>query len=202
MSASEGVRLSHVVEAEARPFLIFESAFLVRGPGTVQLLRVKECVYVRRTDLRPVPLTEVFADVISIASWMCLICGQDEQSNVSVPAEGDISATQPRPRVKGSAFQRVVSNKGKKMLMSAEMGQLTAVLNATEFQQDPFAAIQAHLRQTACPALPVDDKARRPGVSTKKVKVGQHSTKRGGREDKKPTAKPYKGRNAKMRTKF
>lgn len=88
--------------------------------------------------------------------------------------------------------------------MSAEMGQLTAVLNAAEFQQDPFAAIQAHLRQTACPApLTVDaDKARRPGVSAKKLRVGQHSTKkRGGREDKKPSAKPYKGRNAKMRTK-
>lgn len=73
VSASEGVRLSHVVvEAEARPFLIFEIAFLVRGPGTVQLLRVKECVYVRRTDLRPVPLTEVFADVISIAPRGCV----------------------------------------------------------------------------------------------------------------------------------
>lgn len=127
----------------------------------------------------------------------------DEVPDAPVPAKGDAAATQPRPRVKGSAFQRVVSNKGKKMLMSAEMGQLTAVLNAAEFQEDPFAAIQAHLRQTARPApLTVDDKARRPGVSAKKVKVGQHSTKRGGREDKKPTAKPYKGRNAKMRTKF
>lgn len=129
----------------------------------------------------------------------------NELPTASVPAEGDTAATRPRPRVKGSAFQRVVSNKGKKMLMSAEMGQLTAVLNATEFQEDPFAAIQAHLRQTARSAPPtaVDHKARRPGVSAKKVEVGQHSTKRrGGREDKKPTAKPYKGRNAKMRTKF
>lgn len=91
------------------------------------------------------------------------------------------------------------------MLMSAEMGQVTAVLNATAFQEDPFAAIQAHLRQTARPAPPTvdDDKVRTPRVSAKKIRVGQHSTKkRGGREDKKPPAKPYKGRNAKMRTKF
>lgn len=120
-----------------------------------------------------------------------------------LPVKGD-TAAQPHPRVKASAFQRVVSNKGKKMLMSAEMGQLTAVLNATEFQEDPFAAIQAHLRQTARPAPPAarDDRARRPGACGKKVRVGHHSAKRGGREDQKPSAKPYKGRNAKMRTKF
>lgn len=131
--------------------------------------------------------------------------GQDsQQPPAPVPAKGDTAATQSRLAVNGSAFQRVVSNKGKRMLMSAEMGQLTAVLNATEFQEDPFAAIQAHLRQTACPAPPTadDDKARRSAVSAKKVRVGQHSSKkREGREDKKPRTKPYKGRNAKMRTK-
>lgn len=52
-------------------------------------------------------------------------------------------------RPKQPAFQRVVSNKGKKTLMAAEMGQLTAVLDASSFQKDPFAAIQVMMGTTA-----------------------------------------------------
>lgn len=54
----------------------------------------------------------------------------------------------PPPRVQGTAFRRVVNNKGKKALMNQEMGQLTAVLNTASFQQDPFAAVQVRRIQT------------------------------------------------------
>ncbi|CAM9967682.1 unnamed protein product [Pylaiella littoralis] len=111
----------------------------------------------------------------------------------------------PPPRVQGTAFRRVVNNKGKKALMNQEMGQLTAVLNTASFQQDPFAAVQAHLRQTACstPSPVIDDKAQRPGKGKKSTKrVGKHSGEgRGDRRDTKTSAKPFKGRNAKMRVK-
>lgn len=54
-----------------------------------------------------------------------------------------IRATRSQPRdLEQVAFQRVVSNKGKKTLMAAEMRQLNAVLATVSFQQDPFAAIQ------------------------------------------------------------
>lgn len=64
---------------------------------------------------------------------------------------------------------------------------------------------QAHLRQTACsaPSPVMDSKARRPGKGKKSTdRVGKHSGEgRGDRRDRKPSTKPYKGRNAKMRVK-
>lgn len=59
----------------------------------------------------------------------------------SLPGMATQSAsTDPRPTQ--PTFQRVVSNKGKKTLMAAEMRQLNAVLDAPSFQKDPLAAIQ------------------------------------------------------------
>ncbi|CAM9940713.1 unnamed protein product [Scytosiphon promiscuus] len=103
--------------------------------------------------------------------------------------------------VKPSAFQRVSSNRGKKTLMKAEIGQINAAMASPSFQQNPFAAIQAHLRHrntTNSPA-PVDEaEVSKPGKLSRK-KLGHHSGDRRG--DVKPKAKPYKGRNAKMRAK-
>eukprot|EP00903_Cladosiphon_okamuranus_P011779 g11072.t1 len=50
---------------------------------------------------------------------------EDDKLPTAPVSAKDTAGTQPRPRVKGSAFQRVVSNKGKKMLMSAEMACFT-----------------------------------------------------------------------------
>lgn len=66
---------------------------------------------------------------------------QDKQLPALV-AGGKSIPTPPPPEKQGSAFRRVISNKGKKALMTQEMGQLTAVLNTSSFQQDPFAAVQ------------------------------------------------------------
>lgn len=64
----------------------------------------------------------------------------------------------------------------------------------------PICFRQAHLRQTALPAPPIDDcKARKPGKAKVSAKsVGQHAGETRG--DRKPKAKPYKARNAKMRS--
>ncbi|CAM9217742.1 unnamed protein product [Ectocarpus fasciculatus] len=120
-----------------------------------------------------------------------------------VPSVADVEKgipSRPSPAAKGSAFQRVSSNKGKRSLMTSEMGQINAVLSAPSFQQDPFAAIQAHLRQTALPVPPIADcKTRKPGKAKVSAKsVGQHAGETRG--DRKPKAKPYKARNAKMKS--
>ncbi|CAN0092711.1 unnamed protein product [Laminaria digitata] len=111
------------------------------------------------------------------------------------------------------AFQRVISNKGKRTLMAAEMGQVNAVLAADSFQQDPFLAIQArilaHLRQKAEAAPPVVDsktdntkkKAKAPREGRESKRVGKHAQESRGGRTQSVKAKPYKGRNAKMRVK-
>ncbi len=90
-------------------------------------------------------LYQIVAQIVSRLSCarvlsVCVAIGQDGQR--PTPSTGGDASAAPRPRVRGSAFRRVVTNKGRKMLMSAEMGQLTAVLHAAEFQEDPFAAVQ------------------------------------------------------------
>ncbi|CAM9150139.1 unnamed protein product [Hapterophycus canaliculatus] len=105
------------------------------------------------------------------------------------------------PQIKASGFQRVSSNRGKKTLMKAEMGQISAAMASSSFQEDPFAAIQAHLRHRHMtnPPPPVDDtKVRKPG-KVSSPSIGHHSGDKRGDVKQKP--KPYKGRNAKMRTK-
>lgn len=107
------------------------------------------------------------------------------------------------------AFQRVISNKGKRTLMAAEMGQVNAVLAADSFQQDPFLAIQAHLRQKAQAAPPVVDnkaentknKAKTSREARESKRVGKHAQEARGDRGQTAKAKPYKGRNAKMRVK-
>ncbi|CAN0524063.1 unnamed protein product [Ectocarpus sp. 8 AP-2014] len=125
---------------------------------------------------------------------------EDEKQVPSVATDEKGIPSRPSLAAKGSAFQRVSSNKGKRSLMTSEMGQINAVLSAPSFQQDPFAAIQAHLRQTALLTPPIADcKARKPGKGKVSAKsVGQHAGETRG--DRKPKAKPYKARNAKMRS--
>ncbi|CAM9861613.1 unnamed protein product [Ectocarpus sp. 12 AP-2014] len=125
---------------------------------------------------------------------------EDEKQVPSVTADEKGIPSGPSLAAKGSAFQRVSSNKGKRSLMTSEMGQINAVLSAPSFQQDPFAAIQAHLRQTALPTPPIADcKARKAGKGKVSAKsVGQHAGETRG--DRKSKAKPYKARNAKMRS--
>ncbi|CAM9530863.1 unnamed protein product [Ectocarpus sp. 4 AP-2014] len=126
---------------------------------------------------------------------------EDDKRVLSVAADEKGISSRPSLAAKASAFQRVSSNKGKRSLMTSEMGQINAVLSAPSFQQDPFAAIQAHLRQTALLTPPIADcKARRkPGKGKVSAKsIGQHAGETRG--DRKPKVKPYKARNAKMRS--
>lgn len=121
----------------------------------------------------------------------------------SLPGMATQSAsTDPRPTQ--PTFQRVVSNKGKKTLMAAEMRQLNAVLDAPSFQKDPLAAIQAHLRQTTAPiSTSTENPKVRGGTKAKTPKRGlnrsQQSRENGG--GKNQASKPYKGRHAKMKMK-
>lgn len=57
-----------------------------------------------------------------------------------IPVETRVTA-QPRGTMQ-AVSQSITSNKRKKILMAAEMGQLNAVLAAPSFQQRPFHAIQ------------------------------------------------------------
>lgn len=57
-------------------------------------------------------------------------------------AEVETVATSTAARGTQGTFQQVVTNKRKKSLMAAEMGQLSTVIDAPSFQNDPFAAIQ------------------------------------------------------------
>lgn len=72
------------------------------------------------------------------------ILPQDERTEMTRMPEKEKTS----PGVKASVFQRVSSNRGKRTLMKAEMGQISAAMASPSFQEDPFAAIQARTQKT------------------------------------------------------
>eukprot|EP00904_Undaria_pinnatifida_P002070 jgi/Undpi1/11864/HiC_scaffold_4.g01563.m1 len=149
---------------------------------------------------------------ISLTERVQRVTGEPKDGGDLAEAEDSTIVTGEKLKcTKRVVFQRVISNKGKRTLMATEMGQVNAVLAADSFKQDPFLAIQAHLRQKAQAAPPVADS--KTGNPKKKTKVSSTSQGRGsktvvkhaqesrGSRFQSVKAKPYKGRNAKMRVK-
>ncbi|CAM9566224.1 unnamed protein product [Choristocarpus tenellus] len=108
---------------------------------------------------------------------------------------------------------RVVSNRGRKKVMELELEQLNAVLRAPVFGEDPFGAIQAHLKQTMAAAPQpkitkvVTNKDRKGKGHSQARKSSQQSVEevKSGGAGHGHTAwlagrkKPFKGKYAKMR---
>lgn len=80
---------------------------------------------------------------LSASVRLCVRFCCQNGGDLAAAGESTIATGEKLKCTKRVAFQRVISNKGKRTLMAAEMGQVNAVLAADSFKQDPFLAIQA-----------------------------------------------------------